>query len=66
MEEDFKFLFNIILYQTIFQDICSGNAKLNLAFVANLFNNFPALDPNDIELEEEFEPYIESREEKSK
>ena len=37
---------------------------MNLAFVANLFNNFPALDPAD--LEEEFEPYIETREEKSK
>jgi len=51
---------------TFFQDICNGNAKLNLAFVANLFNNFPALDPADMDLDEEFEPYIESREEKSK
>jgi len=47
------------------KDICSGNAKLNLAFVANLFNNFPALDPADIDEDEEFEPYIESREEKT-
>ena len=40
---------------------------MNLAFVANLFNHFPALDPNDIEEDvEEYEPYIESREEKSK
>uniref|UniRef100_A0A4W3HDF8 Plastin 1 (I isoform) n=1 Tax=Callorhinchus milii TaxID=7868 RepID=A0A4W3HDF8_CALMI len=27
-------------------DIVSGNPKLNLAFVANLFNTFPALKPN--------------------
>jgi len=38
---------------------------LNLAFVANLFNNFPTLDPNDIEEDVEIEPYEESREEKS-
>lgn len=48
-----------------FQDICNGNAKLNLAFVANLFNNYPALDPADLE-DIEIEPYEESREEKSK
>ena len=27
------------------KDIVKGNAKLNLAFVCNLFNNFPALEP---------------------
>lgn len=46
------------------QDIVSGNPKLNLAFVANLFNNFPALELE--ETEEEYEPYEENREEKSK
>ena len=51
-------------WRFIFQDIVEGNPKLNLAFVANLFNNFPALDLE--ELEEEFEPYEENREEKSK
>lgn len=44
------------------KDICNGNAKLNLAFVANLFNHYPALDQADLE---EFEPYIENREEKT-
>ena len=32
------------------KDVTKGNSKLNLAFVANLFNNFPALEavnPND-------------------
>ena len=37
-----------------------GQDKLNLAFVANLFNNHPALDPP----EEEFEIIEETREEK--
>ena len=41
----------------------NGNPKLNLAFVANLFNNYPALDLEDIE--QEIEPYEENREEKS-
>lgn len=27
------------------KDVVDGNAKLNLAFVANLFNTHPALDP---------------------
>merc|ERR1711871_775876 len=27
------------------KDICSGNAKLNMAFVAQIFNTCPALDP---------------------
>lgn len=29
------------------KDIVAGNSKLNLAFVANLFNNYPALQPMD-------------------
>ena len=37
-----------------------GQDKLNLAFVANLFNNHPALDPP----EEEIEIIEETREEK--
>ena len=37
-----------------------GQDKLNLAFVANLFNNHPALDPP----EEEFDIIEETREEK--
>jgi len=28
-------------------DVVSGNDKLNLAFVANLFNHYPALQPPD-------------------
>jgi len=27
--------------------VCSGNSKLNLAFVANMFNNYPNMDPLD-------------------
>ena len=44
-------------------DVVRGNAKLNLAFVANLFNTYPALDkPDDMEIE----LVEETREEKSK
>jgi len=28
-------------------DVVSGNYKLNLAFVANLFNHYPGLEPRD-------------------
>jgi len=42
------------------RDVVRGQDKLNLAFVANLFNNHPALDPP----EEEFEIIEETREEK--
>jgi len=40
------------------KDIVKGNTKLNLAFVANLFNTWPALEPV------EFKPVEETREEK--
>ena len=44
-------------------DITHGVDKLNLAFVANLFNSFPGLeDPEDDDLDK----YQETREEKSK
>ena len=44
-------------------DVVSGNSKLNLAFVANLFNMYPALEqPDNLDLENITE---ESREEKS-
>lgn len=44
------------------KDVVKGNAKLNLAFVANLFNNYPGLEkPDDFE-EDQFE---ETREEKT-
>lgn len=46
------------------QDVVNGVYKLNLAFVANLFNNHPGLDkPEQIEGLETIE---ETREEKSK
>ena len=48
------------------QDIVGGNSKLNLAFVAHLFNNYPALDLEDLDEDLEIEPYEETREEKSK
>jgi len=41
------------------KDIVKGNPKLNLAFVANLFNTWPALEPV------EFKPIEETREEKT-
>ncbi|GFR93402.1 plastin-3, partial [Elysia marginata] len=44
------------------QDVVEGNAKLNLAFVANLFNNFPALEGVDENLELDIKE--ETREEK--
>ena len=43
-------------------DVVSGNYKLNLAFVANLYNAYPALDKPDMDLEE---LVPETREEKS-
>ena len=42
-------------------DIVHGIEKLNLAFVANLFNNYPAMDAP----EQEIEGIKETREEKS-
>lgn len=44
-------------------DVVSGNQKLNLAFVANLFNNYPALDKPEVDVEMDMRE--ESREEKS-
>ena len=32
-------------YRNIFQDVVNGHEKLNLAFVANLFNHHPGLEP---------------------
>jgi plastin-3 len=47
-------------------DIVKGVSKLNLAFVANLFNNHPQLDkPDGVDLEF-LENIEETREEKSK
>ncbi|ESO97491.1 hypothetical protein LOTGIDRAFT_203020, partial [Lottia gigantea] len=45
------------------KDVVEGNSKLNLAFVANLFNNYPALDK--VENQEDFEVIEETREEKT-
>ncbi|GFO18106.1 plastin-2-like [Plakobranchus ocellatus] len=45
------------------QDVVKGDAKLNLAFVANLFNNYPALEGVNENQEEEL--YEETREEKT-
>merc|ERR1711963_463246 len=46
------------------KDVVKGQERLNLAFVANLFNNFPALDPPKEEIVEEFIAIEETREEK--
>lgn len=44
------------------RDVCRGIYKLNLAFVANLFNKYPALEPaGDVDLGD----IEETREEKS-
>merc|ERR1712042_113696 len=43
-------------------DVVSGNYKLNLAFVANLFNKYPALDVDALALQ--METIEENREEK--
>ena len=43
-------------------DVVSGVEKLNLAFVANLFNKFPALDEPETD---ELDAIVETREEKS-
>jgi len=47
------------------QDVVDGNYKLNLAFVANLFNNHPGMDkPDNVDLEG-LENIEETREEKT-
>lgn len=46
------------------QDVVNGVYKLNLAFVANLFNNHPCLEQVNGQIE--FETVEETREEKSK
>jgi hypothetical protein len=38
----------------LFQDVANGNYKLNLAFVANLFNKYPALPEPDAEEQSKF------------
>lgn len=45
------------------KDVTSGNYKLNMAFVANLFNQYPALEPPE---DMEMDVVEETREEKSK
>merc|ERR1711874_734696 len=46
------------------KDVVKGQERLNLAFVANLFNNHPAMDPPKEEIVEEFTAIEETREEK--
>ena len=45
-------------------DVVDGNYKLNLAFVANLFNNHPAMEASKIDLED-YVNVEESREERT-
>ncbi|EDV21961.1 Fimbrin [Trichoplax sp. H2] len=45
------------------KDVTTGHARLNMAFVANLFNTFPALEPVDVD--EDLDVYVETREEKT-
>jgi len=48
------------------KDVTEGIYKLNLAFVANLFNNHPSLDATNIDLEDyaNVEEFREERSEK--
>ena len=46
------------------KDVVKGQERLNLAFVANLFNNFPALDPPKEDIIVEMDTIEETREEK--
>ncbi|XP_065192722.1 plastin-2-like [Sycon ciliatum] len=47
-------------------DVTKGNAKLNLAFVANLFNMYPALEPSEEGLPDfDLGDFDETREEKT-
>lgn len=49
------------------KDVVKGNARLNLAFVANLFNTHPALKAPDEGLPDfDIGDFGETREEKSK
>lgn len=48
-------------------DIVKGVSKLNLAFVANIFNKHPQLDkPDGVDIDQFLENIEETREEKSK
>lgn len=47
------------------RDVVSGNPKLNLAFVANLFNMYPALEKAEVDMDALGEIHEETREEKS-
>jgi hypothetical protein len=57
-----QYFFHIREFVTA-SDVVAGVDKLNLAFVANLFNKYPALDNPD---NDELDAIIETREEKSK
>jgi hypothetical protein len=48
------------------KDVVKGNQRLNLAFVANLFNTHPALKAEDGLPDFDLGDYGETREEKSK
>ncbi len=48
------------------KDVVKGNQRLNLAYVANLFNTYPALKPVDDSLADfDIGDFNETREEKS-
>ena len=46
------------------KDVVRGQERLNLAFVANLFNNHPGLDPPKENIVIEMDSIEETREEK--
>ncbi len=48
------------------KDVVKGNQRLNMAFVANLFNTYPALKAEDGLPDFDLGDYNETREEKSK
>lgn len=47
------------------KDVVKGNQRLNLAYVANLFNTYPALKPPEGMPDFDLGDYGETREEKS-
>ena len=47
------------------KDVVKGNQRLNLAYVANLFNSYPALKPPEGLPDFDLGDYGETREEKS-
>ena len=56
----------ICLSFSLLQDVVKGNQRLNMAYVAHLFNTYPALKPVEEGLDDfDLGDFEETREEKS-